>query len=61
MQAGSTPWLSRLAARSCALSERWFPDAFVGRMANLQRFAAGEDKVLAASAEMEMEGFGNYC
>ena len=22
----------------------WFPDAFVGRMANVQRFAAGEDK-----------------
>jgi predicted dehydrogenase len=29
----------------------WFPDAFVGRMANLQRFAAGEDKILIAGAE----------
>jgi predicted dehydrogenase len=29
----------------------WFPDAFVGRMANLQRFVAGEDKVLVASVE----------
>ena len=29
----------------------WFPDAFVGRMANLQRFVAGEDKELTASVE----------
>jgi len=29
----------------------WFPDAFIGRMANLQRFAAGEDKELIASVE----------
>ena len=29
----------------------WFPDAFVGRMANLQRFAAGEDSELIASVE----------
>ncbi len=29
----------------------WFPDAFVGRMANLQRAASGEDTVLAASVE----------
>ena len=29
----------------------WFPDAFVGRMANLQRFVAGEDKELIASVE----------
>ena len=29
----------------------WFPDAFVGRMANLQRFVAGEDKALVASVE----------
>ena len=29
----------------------WFPDAFVGRMANLQRFAAGEDPTLIASVE----------
>ncbi len=29
----------------------WFPDAFVGRMANLQRFVAGEDKDLIASVE----------
>ena len=25
---------------------RWFPDAFIGTMSNLQRFAAGEDAVL---------------
>lgn len=29
----------------------WFPDAFVGRMANLQRFVAGEDAELIASVE----------
>ncbi len=29
----------------------WFADAFVGRMANLQRFVAGEDKELVASVE----------
>ena len=29
----------------------WFPDAFVGRMANLQRFVLGEDKDLIASVE----------
>ncbi len=30
---------------------RWFPDGFVGRMANLQRFVAGEDKELIANVE----------
>ena len=34
-----------------ALSGGWFPDAFAGRMANLQRFAAGEDAVLVSSVE----------
>ena len=29
----------------------WFPDAFIGRMANLQRFCAGEDPHLIASVE----------
>ncbi|HXE25577.1 MAG TPA: gfo/Idh/MocA family oxidoreductase, partial [Roseiarcus sp.] len=29
----------------------WFPDAFIGRMANLQRFCAGEDPSLIASVE----------
>lgn len=29
----------------------WFPDAFIGRMANLQRFALNEDKTLVASVE----------
>jgi hypothetical protein len=33
------------------LAGPWFPDAFVGRMANLQRAAAGEDAVLHASVE----------
>jgi predicted dehydrogenase len=29
----------------------WFPDAFIGRMANLQRFVAGEDDHLISSVE----------
>jgi predicted dehydrogenase len=33
------------------LSGAWFPDAFVGRMANLQRFANGEDQELVSSVE----------
>ncbi|WP_343517589.1 Gfo/Idh/MocA family oxidoreductase [Sphingomonas sp.] len=33
------------------LQGKWFPDAFVGPMANLQRFAAGEDAVLATQVE----------
>jgi predicted dehydrogenase len=30
------------------LSGRWFPDAFIGTMANLQRFVAGEDAALVS-------------
>ena len=33
------------------LEGAWFPDAFVNRMANLQRFASGEDKMLVGSVE----------
>jgi len=33
------------------LAGAWFPDAFIGPMANLQRFAAGEDAVLATSVD----------
>ncbi|MGB3541138.1 MAG: Gfo/Idh/MocA family oxidoreductase [Mesorhizobium sp.] len=33
------------------LAGTWFPDAFVGRMANVQRFAAGEDAELVSSVE----------
>lgn len=33
------------------LSGAWFPDAFVGPMANLQRYAAGEDAVLATRVD----------
>jgi predicted dehydrogenase len=42
---GGGPWESVL------LAGRWFPDAFIGTMANLQRFAAGEDSVLRSSVE----------
>lgn len=37
--------------RSVSLVGSWFPDAFRGPMSNLQRFAAGEDHVLATSVE----------
>lgn len=30
------------------LAGRWFPDAFIGTMSNLQRFIAGEDAVLVS-------------
>jgi predicted dehydrogenase len=33
------------------LTGEWFPDAFVGRMANVQRFATGEDTELVSSVE----------
>lgn len=33
------------------LAGGWFPDAFIGTMSNLQRFAAGEDAVLCSSVE----------
>ena len=33
------------------LAGPWFPDAFIGRMANLQRAAAGDDAQLHASVE----------
>ena len=33
------------------MSGRWFPDAFIGVMANLQRFAAGEDPLLHTAVE----------
>ena len=33
------------------LTGSWFPDGFVGRMANLQRFVAGEDAELIGSVE----------
>ncbi|TIP82086.1 MAG: gfo/Idh/MocA family oxidoreductase, partial [Mesorhizobium sp.] len=29
----------------------WFPDAFVGRMANVQRYSLGEDAELVSSVE----------
>jgi predicted dehydrogenase len=33
------------------LKGAWFPDAFIGRMANLQRFVSGEDAELVSSVE----------
>jgi predicted dehydrogenase len=37
--------------RSDTLEGSWFPDAFAGTMANLQRFAMGEDKRLFTGVE----------
>ena len=42
---GEADWVS------VPLRGEWFPDAFIGRMANLQRFILGEDKALIASVE----------
>jgi predicted dehydrogenase len=42
---GEAEWLE------VPLRGSWFPDAFIGRMANLQRFCAGEDPMLIASVE----------
>lgn len=39
------PW------QAVQLQGGWFPDAFIGTMSNLQRFAAGEDAVLRTSVE----------
>ncbi|MDX8446930.1 Gfo/Idh/MocA family protein [Mesorhizobium captivum] len=36
---------------SVPLTGEWFPDGFVGRMANVQRFASGEDEELVSSVE----------
>ncbi|WP_274424696.1 Gfo/Idh/MocA family protein [Chelativorans sp. YIM 93263] len=43
--AGGSEWVQ------VPLEGTWFPDAFVGRMANLQRFVSGEDDRLIGSAE----------
>ncbi|WP_208647144.1 Gfo/Idh/MocA family protein [Mesorhizobium kowhaii] len=42
---GGTDWIA------VPLAGAWFPDAFVGRMANVQRFAAGEDAKLISPVE----------
>ncbi|MER9581057.1 Gfo/Idh/MocA family oxidoreductase [Mesorhizobium sp. M0276] len=42
---GGTDWVA------VPLAGAWFPDAFVGRMANVQRFAAGEDVLLISPVE----------
>lgn len=42
---GAADWVS------VPLEGTWFPDAFANRMANLQRFASGEDDVLIGSVE----------
>lgn len=46
-------WIARRGGpwTEVPLMGKWFPDAFVGPMANLQRFAAGEDDRLATCVE----------
>jgi predicted dehydrogenase len=46
-------WIARRGGDwiSVPLQGRWFPHAFIGTMANLQRFAAGEDARLVTSVE----------
>lgn len=46
-------WLTRRGEdwTQVPLPGGWFPHAFIGTMSNLQRFAAGEDKVLLTSVE----------
>ena len=39
------PW------QAVPLEGAWFPDAFIGTMSNVQRFASGEDQVLRTSVE----------
>ncbi|TGX55710.1 Gfo/Idh/MocA family oxidoreductase [Sphingomonas gei] len=46
-------WLARRGGEwtQVPLKGAWFPDAFVGPMANLQRFAAGEDAMLETGVD----------
>ncbi|WP_245413511.1 Gfo/Idh/MocA family protein [Mangrovicella endophytica] len=46
-------WLCRKGGdwQSVPLEGTWFPHAFIGTMANLQRFAVGEDAALSTRAE----------
>ena len=46
-------WIGRKgeAPEQVPLNGRWFPDAFIGVMSNLQRFAASEDSILETSVE----------
>jgi predicted dehydrogenase len=46
-------WITRRGEdwQQVPLSGGWFPHAFIGTMSNLQRFSAGEDKVLVSSVE----------
>ncbi|MDP9381178.1 MAG: Gfo/Idh/MocA family oxidoreductase [Chloroflexota bacterium] len=46
LESGSAgPW------RSIPVEGSWFPDAFIGTMSSLQRFAEGSDKMLPTSVE----------
>jgi predicted dehydrogenase len=46
-------WMGRRgdALEQIPLAGRWFPDAFIGVMGNLQRYVAGEDEKLETSVE----------
>jgi predicted dehydrogenase len=47
----STKSAANSAWKHVKLAGSWFPDAFIGTMSNLQRFAAGEDARLHTSVE----------
>ena len=46
-------WIAPRGGRwqAVPLEGAWFPDAFIGTMSNLQRYASGEDDVLRTSVE----------
>lgn len=46
-------WLAKRGGEweQVPLEGAWFPDAFIGPMANLQRFAAGEDELLETGVD----------
>lgn len=49
-------WIRRKGTdwQSIALEGTWFPDAFIGKMCNVQRFNAGEDDALVSSMMMRL-------
>jgi len=46
-------WIRRKGAdwQSIVLEGTWFPDAFIGKMSNVQRFDAGEDDILISHVD----------
>src|ERR1700739_2587128 len=55
---GKGAWLSRIAQRCCAWSERWFPDAFAFAVMAVALVAAGA-WLIGAPARSVAENFGS--